>query len=256
MQFDEQLYFRNHRLDIQFASDGKWPNQLDYMRIKNWRLHKQKFPDAYDGTLVRLKSFSITKSNVVFHCQPTYYSRYLVSRNKEFVENHGAEYLANPTGLTIIVISSCRTVVVTRRSNANEQNPGALYFVGGFAEVHAGAIPVNFLSDAKRELDEELGVNEAQITKLRIIGLAYDPVILHPELTLIAELSIDFNKVQKQWHSAKDQHEADSLYGISIRGFVSPNGSQELPEARQTWSYKMSRKLFIQEFEQSNSLRG
>jgi 8-oxo-dGTP pyrophosphatase MutT (NUDIX family) len=203
-----------------------------------WDSYQQSHPAAFDGPLLGLSAIDCGDSNELhLLVKQTSYSQYVATRDPSFATRCPGIKRADPIGITTVVISSDERVVVTRRSASAEQNPGLLYFIGGYAEP-PGAEPLDDLicRNARRELSEELGV--ASSNPMLILGLALDPVYCHPEFFLVTRLAVPASAIADLWQRATARQEASELMLLPISEFWSTSNEILFPEGV-TWSFEV-----------------
>ena len=95
---------------------------------------QHKRPGAYDGTLAGLRKIS-GRHTLHLEIAPVSFSWYLATREPSITPGWSR---ADPLGTTSLITTPDRHVLVSVRSLMADQNPGGLYFIGGFAEFDAG----------------------------------------------------------------------------------------------------------------------
>ena len=191
--------------------------------------------EAYDGRLVGLPRLEISGNQLILTAVAVRFSEYLATRDPA----HTASWpRANPVGTTSILITQDNHIVVSVRSLKAEQNPGGLYFVGGFSEYDAQD-NFDIFVNARREIEEETGLNLNEVlTEITLHAIDYDDIYPHPEAFFIARLNLSAWELQAhlQYHH---HEEAEKFELISKETFLSLNESDRLL----TWSFLTGRKL-------------
>lgn len=201
-----------------------------------WDNFQQNRPNAFDGKLVRLRSFIATGDAASVTVQGTSFSAYISSRHPSFLENFPDSERADPLGLTVLLLSADDHLIITQRSLTAEQNPGGLYFVGGYAEPALQNGEIDLFAEACREVEEELGLANADPAKSRLIGLAYDPVYCHPELFFIVKSQATAEQILQAYNNADDRHEAHRVFSAPF-DVVLKDEIEEIASQPKTWSY-------------------
>lgn len=224
---------------------------IEARRQSNWDLLVSKRPSAFDGELLRLASHKLMDNRLSISASRTSLSAYVVTRSAEFAQINDNAERANPLGLTVIVRTADDQIIVTVRSLTAEQNPGALYLVGGYAEPTEEDGPVDLFNEAKREVEEEIAVTDIDRSASFGIGLAYDPEFCHPEMTLFMPSRSTAASILAAAESAPDRNEADQLLACPIDQFLDEDGP--FAGVPKTWSFIKSRQFLREHLRQSGS---
>lgn len=198
-------------------------------------------PSAFDGALLRMTSHKLADRHLTISASRTSFSAYVVTRPAEFAKRHGNAERANPLGLTAIVRTADDQIIVTVRSLTADQNPGALYLIGGYAEPAEQDGYIDLFNEAKREVEEEIAVRDIDRSTSFGIGLAYDPVFCHPELTLLMPSKSVAASILAGAENAPDRNEAFQLLACPINQFLDEDGP--FAGTPKTWSFIKSRQF-------------
>jgi 8-oxo-dGTP pyrophosphatase MutT (NUDIX family) len=205
---------------------------------RNWCETLARRPDQYDGSLCRLVDVEVVDGRAVLNLERTSFSAYVGTRSPDALNGVTGER-ADPLGLTVLVQTRDARLLVTRRSTAAEQNPGGLYFVGGYMEPPPADGQVAFAEEVAREVGEEIGV-VLEPRELRILGIGYDDAFCHPEAFFLAITSLTAEDILAAARRARDASEADRIY------FLSLNDLTAIPSEwiqHSTWSYRTGANL-------------
>jgi 8-oxo-dGTP pyrophosphatase MutT (NUDIX family) len=148
--------------------------------------------------------------------------------------------------MTAVILTVDDAVIVAKRSLAADQNPGGLYFIGGYAEPGKDAETVDLFQDVAREIAEEIAVSDLIRSASFAIGLAYDPVFCHPELFVLTVSRSTAAGVLENAQNAPDRNEAAKLFACQLKD-VFDEGSP-LANAPKTWSFLKARNFLAQHF--------
>jgi hypothetical protein len=203
---------------------------------KIWAEFSRKRPSSFDGELLRLKSFRSGADTAVLTMERTSFSAYIATREPHFGTLFPGLERADPLGITVLVVSRDNQLILTQRSLMAEQNPGAVYFVGGYAEPSQVDANLNVFFEAAREVQEEIAVDDLKQSKAWVIGLAYDPVYCHPELFILAESDYTGEEIISRSLSARDRDEANGIFATAVHSVFSEDHGA-LPSLPKTWSY-------------------
>ncbi len=224
---------------------------VEALRRAGWDRFLERHPTAFDGQLLRLAEHRIENGGLTIMAQSTSFSAYVVTRHAGFAAEHPDAERSDPLGLTIILVTGDQQVIVTKRSLTAEQNPGALYLIGGYAEPGASE-EVDLFDEAARELAEEVAVTDIERSTAFAIGLAYDPVHCHPELFILASSRSTSAVILDGAHHAPDRNEAAELFASPLSDILNDDGF--LPDAPRTWSFVKARSFLQRHFRQHHAL--
>lgn len=226
---------------IECISRGRFDlrEEVERRRQANWAAHLGRNPAAFDGSLLRLDAFHSDGAHLRIQSSRTCYSAYVATRHPDFAAEHPGCQRADPLGMTAVVLSADRQVIVTRRSLVADQNPGALYLIGGYADPPQGDGKLDLFLEIAREIREELAVTDLVRSASFAIGLAYDPVFCHPELFFLTASQSDAGAIIAGANQAPDRNEAAKLFVCPVTAFLANPVS--LHDTPQTWSYATAR---------------
>lgn len=233
------------------AASGRWPRasiecvmvstpeaRAEFLRHKDavWRAHVRRNPSAFDGKLLGLDAIRrSTPDHLLLAVRETSFSDYVATRDPSYRESSFGVARASPIGITSVVVSSDGVAVVTKRSEKADQNPGMLYFVGGYAEgVSDEVLPDAIGENAVREIEEELGIGG--VTSLTVLGVAVDRTYCHPEVFLVANVVADIHAIAESWRRARGRDEASSLMPEPMTNLL--RDQPIVVAAPRTWSYE------------------
>jgi 8-oxo-dGTP pyrophosphatase MutT (NUDIX family) len=150
--------------------------------------------NLFNGALVRLISHEHTGQVLKLKLGPTTYRDFLGTNigNCTLALRSGPEYLSNALGISAAVVTSDGYVALGQRGRGVTLHEGALHPFGGMVE-QSDRRPdgsCDLFAAIRRELEEELGLKDADINRISLIGLVRDRDILQPELIFDAYLGI------------------------------------------------------------------
>ncbi|SOC38787.1 hypothetical protein SAMN05892877_105263 [Rhizobium subbaraonis] len=234
------------RIECRLVGDFELAKAVETNRKSIWASTSSRHPEAFDGTLLRMADHRIECGQLTISAQKTCYSAYLATRHPEFDDEYPDAARADPLGMTVVVLTADDCAIVTRRSLTAEQNPGGLYFVGGYAEPN-GSKTVDLFQEAAREIAEEIAVSDLIRSASYAIGLSYDPVFCHPEMFLLTVSRSTATQVLDGAGNAPDRNEAAHLYAYPLDDIL--NGDSALADAPKTWSFLKARAFLARHFE-------
>jgi len=148
----------------------------------------------YNGDLIRLVEARATPAQLHLELGPTCYRDFLGTNlhHAATVSRTGEQHLANPLGISSMVITRDGFLIFGRRSGRVAFHAGHLHTFGGLLEPSDRDAEGRFdvFGAAIRELVEELGVRKNEIAEIFVAGLVRDRSILQPELLFEATLTL------------------------------------------------------------------
>jgi hypothetical protein len=144
--------------------------------------------NLFDGPLCRLERFGVDHLGLHLQLSPTSYRLFMGTNglNPQWADQHGPQVMANAVGTSVVLRSADGHLVFGRRSQAVALYPGHAHPFGGTIEPAADGSPPDLLGEMRRELQEEVGIADADLDDLRIIALLEDGRLRQPELVYIA----------------------------------------------------------------------
>ena len=226
--------------DIKISINEKYkPGKALKKYIKDvWDSFTQKYPKAFSGTMVGLSKWSVTEDKLSLSMRFTDYASYVATRNAGFTRKFPASSRANPLGITIIVFTSDGKIICGRRSIFMDQNPGKLYFIGGY--LTDGILEKSVFT----ELKEELNIGRKDVEKISTNCLAYNTVFYHPEIFVKVVLAIPSSIVKNKYLMAKDTGEIDRLFFYTKNRLIFRYKSNNLPYDP-TWGFEVGMKYLV-----------
>lgn len=239
MVADQPFSIPVDRIACRFEGDLVLSEPVEAARRTLWRAMTAARPSAFDGALLRLDAHAVVDGALHLAFRRTAFSAYVATRDPGFAERHPGHDRADPLGLTAIVLTADRHAIVTRRSLTAEQNPGALYFVGGYAEPPAPGAPIDLFGEVAREIAEEIAVIDLIRPASFAIGLAYDPVYCHPELSFVTVSGRAARDVLAGAALASDRDEAADIVAVPLADLLA--GDATGGATPRTWSFLKAR---------------
>ena len=211
----------------------------------NWEEKVKKHPKIFNGSMVRIKSFSAS-SQLILETELTDFAAYLATREPSFSQEFNDQERANPLGMNIIPLTSDKKVIITRRSLTSEHNPGTLNFIGGYIDpdLKDKKSPLSIETQVKRELEEELNILPTQVKKIVIQGIGYDPYVCHYEMFTVAILNKSATEIEADWSRGIDSTEANKVMFISLQELKERAVDNTLPFPP-CWSFSIGTKLLF-----------
>lgn len=163
----------------------------------------------WNGRLCRLVTYHGTKDEMSLVLGPTDYRDFLGTNlhNAHLRYSHGPECLANPVGVSALVISSDDYLVLGRRSNAVAYHAGRIHPVGGCMEPSEAGIGENPTETILSEVAEEFGIDGQVVKQTMCLGLIRDKHIVQPEVMYDIHVELDAESIRRSATDASDRHE-------------------------------------------------
>jgi 8-oxo-dGTP pyrophosphatase MutT (NUDIX family) len=163
----------------------------------------------FDGPMCRLESFHAT-ANLDLNISPTSYKIFVGTNltNPQFAQLYGPAALANAIGVSSILLTRDRFIVMGHRSDSVAYYPLRVHTFGGTLEPHD---PLDVFAEARRELNEEAGIQDADVQAMACIGLVEDAALCQPELIFAVRVRQDVAALQR----SLDRTEHGSLFKVA-----------------------------------------
>jgi hypothetical protein len=162
----------------------------------------------FDGPMCRLERFTAAKT-LELVLSPTSYRNFWGTNlnNSWLAEKYGPASLANPVGLSCALESADGFLTLGRRNASVAYYPSRVHPFAGTLEP---ARKMDVFAEARRELNEELGLAREDISGLICVAIVEDVSIAQPELVFSAKTS----RTRAQLESNLDAGEHDTLVAI------------------------------------------
>src|SRR5439155_2700482 len=162
--------------------------------------------------MCRLESIVASPRRLELTLSRTSYKPFLSTNlhNAHLADQFGAQVLANPVGLSTALQSADGWLLLGRRSDSVAYYPGRVHPFAGTLEPHD---PLDLFAEVRRELREELSLDDADIADMKCIGLAEDRHLRQPELIF----HVRTVRTREQIQSTLDLAEHDSIYAVASR---------------------------------------
>ena len=191
---------------------------LDTLVAQTWETKRKEAAIVgamlFNGTLARLLRYRVEAGVLVIEAGPTDYANFLgtnfyhYDRGDEFGWNN----YSNPVGTTATIITSDGWLLYGRRSHRVACHAGYVHTFGGGLEADErdaeGVFDV--FASLMRELNEELVLEESDVTNMVCVGLIRDKTIRQPELIFDVNVRLTRDEIEQRLaHGGADQeHEA------------------------------------------------
>jgi hypothetical protein len=178
---------------IQAWMDALWEQKLALAR-------EQKIP-LFDAPLFRLIEAE-AKPDGTLHLAlgDTRYKEYVTTRVPEFAHGRKREELGNALSVCSVVETSDDYILLDKRQSVDVY-VGRYHVIGGFFERDRDSTtskqpdPFGAIS---REIREETGIQQSDISEQFCLGVVYDTATPHAEMCFLTRLSIPLGEVLKR----------------------------------------------------------
>jgi hypothetical protein len=191
----------------------------------------------FNGRIARLDSWNLHGGFFHLALRPTDYKTLLFSNNhgEEIISRWGEAALARALGISAVVCSADRKIILMQRSDNVGEYPGCFDIFGGHIDVNRNHLHPDPFRSITTELEEELGLAEAEYD-LTGIGLVEVRKTRKPELLFAARCALTSEEIVRRAASARDRFEYTRLLQSaedrrSLRQFLSRNGLRTSPSA-------------------------
>ncbi len=168
----------------------------------------------FNGPLCRLVDYQVAPDRLSLTLGPTDYRTFIGTNlhNAHLRYSHGPEMLANPVGVSAVVITRGDYIVMGRRSRKVAYHAERIHPAGGCVEPPTGdgRRPDPFAT-VVTELNEELGLTADQVSHSICLGLIRDKHIVQPELIFDVSVDATVDEIRTARHSATSEDEHSEL---------------------------------------------
>ena len=151
----------------------------------------------FDGAMCRMESWEASPQALRLMLSQTSYKPFVGTNlmHPELAERYGPEVMADPVGISPALATCDDYLLLGRRNESVAYYPSRLHpFAGSMEPRDDGDV----FAAARRELGEELGLQEADILEIRCTGLVEDSALLQPELIFAVRTRLTRVQVEAQ----------------------------------------------------------
>ncbi len=172
----------------------------------------------YDGRLCRLIDFSVAGQMLKLKAGPVSFQEFLGTNAAQprLVRTVGLKVLANPLGVSAVVISGDGFILLGRRSDRVTWHGGMIHPVGGMVELRATGRPPNLFDAVLDELHQELGLAPPR-SGIICLGLVRDKSLLQPELIFRVKVRSTVRAIRALARKAVHGDEHEELLAVRDR---------------------------------------
>lgn len=214
--------------EIELMIEAAWEGALARPGIK-----------LFNGQMCRLESWREEGGKLHLTLGQTTYREFLGTNlaHPELAEAHSPAHLANPVGVSPALLTADNFLMMGRRNASVAYYPNRIHPFAGALDPE-DADPFEAI---RRELNEELGFNSADIAEMRCTGIAEDLSIRQPELIFYVrstrtraeiEAALDPTEHDTTWHLPATAECVNQLLADSLKTSAEPSPCP-LPEYRE-----------------------
>lgn len=169
--------------------------------------------------------------------------------------NDASYYFANPLATCANIVTSEGKVSLGMRGPNVAIYPNVPHVIGGYVKVNAknsdsfSANDINFSKYMGQELEEELGLKDADLIRMDFFGIVLNKATMGPEIVYNARLNLDAKQLEESWRTkSRDRFEHRNIT------FYSPEDVAEVlkqNEGRMVPSGEAALTLFLQNYHPS-----
>jgi 8-oxo-dGTP pyrophosphatase MutT (NUDIX family) len=186
-------------------------------------------PDGNLPPLYRLEGHTLEAEMLVLDTSTTDYAAHLLTNveHPEWRESRGDAVMADALGVSGLLVTADRRIVIGRRSGRTHEAVGAFH-VAPSGHPHP---PQTVAQAFHAELEEELGVRPQNVRRSRLTGLIRARPSGKPELTARLDVDLEAELVVERWSSAIEKWEFESLEIVdwtarSVTAWLAQHGPQ------------------------------
>jgi len=156
--------------DVEKVIDAAWQAALRRPGVK-----------LFDGPMCRLESWRASPDDLTLALSETSYRPFLGTNlsHPELADRYGRQVMADPLGVSPALLTTDGFLLLGRRNAAVAYYPNRIHPFAGALEPRDGG---DVFGAVRRELREELCVEESAILDIRCTGLVEDRALRQPEL--------------------------------------------------------------------------
>lgn len=165
----------------------------------------------FDGRMCRVESFSADAARLSIVLSETSYKSFAGTNmhNPHFGAQYGESAMANPLGISVALISADGFLAMGRRNERVAYYPGRIHPFAGALEPEDG---LDVFAAVGRELNEELGLRQEELSDLKCLGIAEDRGLVQPELICYAEVGRTLEELRR----GVDEVEHDAIVAAAV----------------------------------------
>lgn len=203
--------------EMQVWMDTFWQEKLTQAKAQDTRL--------FDAPLFRFVEASVQDASLHIVVGDTSYKEYVTTRIPAFAAGRARHELGNALSICSVVETSDNYILLDRRQGVDVY-VGRYHVIGGFFErnldIVVGSTQPDPFAAIRREIREETGIQNADISEQYILGVVYDLATPHAEICFLTRLHIPLSQVQTRQPEDDEIKEVHTLQVTteSLRTFI------------------------------------
>jgi hypothetical protein len=175
--------------EVEALIDQAWANALARPGAKR----------LFEGPVCRLETWDAQPDALRLCLSRTSYKIVLGTHftHPELLESHGRRVMANPLGISCGLETADGWLMLGRRSASVAFYANRVHPFAGSMEPKDDGSAIDIFAEGRRELREETGLGDADLTRMRCMGLVEDGLLRHPELIMSVQTSRTRQEVEK-----------------------------------------------------------
>jgi 8-oxo-dGTP pyrophosphatase MutT (NUDIX family) len=196
--------------EIEQWMDQQWQRSLALAQERGTRL--------FDAPLFRfIEARTGTDGTLQLVLGDTGYKEYVTTRISSFATEHTRQALGNPLAVCSVIETSDGYILLDKGQGVDVY-VGRYHVIGGFFEreldtAAGGTLPDPFAA-VRREMQEETGILDTDISEQYCLGVVYDLQTPHAELCFLTRLHIPLDEIKQ--HRTPLDREIKQLRELSV----------------------------------------
>ncbi len=216
--------FRAGDLEVRWRQEQRAASPaLDAMVAEAWarcvRQAKQDGAVLFNGPMARVLRYRVEDARLAIEVGPTDYAQWMGTNycNWRRGDEFGWDLYSNPLGTTATLITADGWLLYGRRSRKVACHPGYVHTFGGCLEPAERRADGTFdvFEGVRRELNEELAIEPADIADMVCLGLIHDTTVRQPELIFDAHLRLRRPEVEERFGADGPHQEHDAIVALA-----------------------------------------
>jgi 8-oxo-dGTP pyrophosphatase MutT (NUDIX family) len=165
---------------------------------QSWSAAKARLgKKLFDGPMCRLEAMQADEHNLNLSFSRISYRVFLGTNlsHADLADRFGPSTLANPVGVSCALVSSDGQLLMGRRNDQVAYYPGRIHPFAGCLEPRQ---PLDVFAEVRRELAEELSLDDSHIADLRCIGMVEDASLRQPELIFLVQSTLSLARIESR----------------------------------------------------------
>ncbi|HVY94373.1 MAG TPA: NUDIX domain-containing protein [Bryobacteraceae bacterium] len=178
------------------ASSRRVLPELEMLIEQAWdRAMSRPGVHLFDGPMCRLESRDVSRDRIHLTLSRTSYKPFVGTNMNRSADGFGREFLANPVGLSAVLLSADGQLLMGRRNANVAYYPSRVHPFAGCLEP---AESLDVFADVRRELREELALTEPDIIEMFCTGITEDRSLRQPEMTFAVRTHKTLAQIESQ----------------------------------------------------------